>query len=61
MGIALSIEIYEDRVQPGLFRWVFLDSSGDKHGPSVGFTSRWEAKADVERILATHMDKKGGK
>ncbi|KKN92350.1 hypothetical protein LCGC14_0208410 [marine sediment metagenome] len=62
MGIALSIEIYEDYGGPyegkaGQFHWVFLDSSGQTHGPSIGFNSRWEAVADIERILATSIDK----
>ena len=54
MGIAVSIEIYQDT--DNYFRWVFLDSSGEKWGPSMGFKSRSAAHADIERVLATSID-----
>lgn len=55
MGITISIEIYEDN--EGEFRWKFLDSNGTLHGPSVAFESRSSARADIDSILATFMDK----
>ena len=55
MGIAISIEIFQD-TDDNLFRWVFLDSSGQKHGPSVGFTQCSAARADIDRVLATSLD-----
>ena len=49
MSITVSIEIYQD--DDDLFRWVLLDSKGQKHGPSIGYESRSVAHASIEEAL----------
>ena len=55
MGIALSIEIYQD-MDDGLFRWVLLDSKGQKRGPSVGYDSRSDARLALEEALISFLE-----
>ena len=49
MSITVSIEIYQD--DDDYFRWVLLDSKGQRRGPSVGYVSRSEARAAIEEAL----------
>ena len=55
MSLTLSIEIFQD-TDDELFRWVFLDSSGQRHGPSAGHSSRSAAWSNIEAILANFLE-----
>ena len=55
MAITVSVEIYQDELD--YFRWKFLDSKGELHGPSGIFASCSDARADIDKILAASLDK----
>ena len=54
MSFTVSIEIYQD--DDDMFRWVLLDSKGEKHGPSVGYVSRSEARLAIEEALISFLE-----
>ena len=55
MSVTLSIEIYQDP-DDDFFRWVLLDTKGQKHGPSVGYESRSAARAGIEDLLIRFIE-----